>query len=381
MIILDLKVDNYYSFNNFHVNFTYPKKIVGSNIKDEHLVGHSNFRYKKINIIMGSNASGKTTLGYMLRNIFNFIKRKNLSILLDSIADNKKKASFVIEMVCSEDKMYRVRCDIELPPITEEEAFGDIDVDLHVTSLIIGSKDSYEVCKKKLDKLEDLNARTNYIDELDKVDELYWLFEHPDDVDRVISLPVKDELFPKILKNILITLDPAIHNVERIKNVKNAYVIRAGNRDIVIQDGDKFGTKLLSSGTKAGVEVATVLSSLIQGKNEFYYCDEKFSYISSDIEKAVLGVMIECIRPNEQLFFTTHNTEILEMDLPKHSFNFMKKDVTNRGNPIKCLSASDYLKRNTDSLKRAVENDLFSTAPSTDLIYEITDLREEQLNK
>ena len=80
MIILDLEVDNYYSFKNFHVNFTYPKKIVGSNIQDEYLVDHPNFRYKKVNIIMGANASGKTTLGYMLRSIFNFISRKNVAL-------------------------------------------------------------------------------------------------------------------------------------------------------------------------------------------------------------------------------------------------------------------------------------------------------------
>lgn len=376
MIILDLEVDNYYSFKNFHVNFTYPKKIVGSNIQDEYLIDHPNFRYKKVNIIMGANASGKTTLGYMLRNIFNFISRKNVAILVENIANPKKKASFVLEMVCSKDKMYRIRCEIVQKP-DDSGNMTEIIVNLHVTSVMIGMRDSYEICKKKLDDKEDVEETTNYVEELDKIDELYWLFEHPDDVDRVLHLPQKDTLFPHILKNVLMTLDPAITNVELLKNVKNSYVIRMPNRDIVIQDGEKFSTKLLSSGTKAGVEVAVVMSSLIQGKNSFYYCDEKFSYISSDSEKAILGVMIDSIRPNEQLFFTTHNIEVLDMDLPKHSYSFMKKDVTNKEEPIKCLNASDYLKRNTDSLKRAVENDMFSVAPSTDLIYEILDLKEE----
>lgn len=379
MIILDLCIDNYYAFKNFHVNFTYPKRIVDSNIEDEYLSGHPNFRYKKVNIIMGANASGKTTLGYMLKSIFNFIKRKNISFLTDNIANQKKKASFVLEMVCAEDKMYRIRCNINVPAFIDD-TFVEDSVDLHVTSVTIGKRDSYETSKRKLDELENVKEKTNYLDELDKVEELYWLFEHPDDVDRVLRLPSKDVMFPKILKNVLITLDPAIRNVELLKNVKNSYVIRMTNKDIVIQDGEKFGTKILSSGTKAGVEVAKVMSSLMQGRNGFYYCDEKCSYISSDAEKAILGVMIECILPNEQLFFTTHNTEILDMDLPKHSFCFMKKDIANTEQPIICLSASDYLKRNTDSLKRAVENDLFSIAPSTDLIYEILDIREEMEN-
>lgn len=42
----------------------------------------------------------------------------------------------------------------------------------------------------------------------------------------------------------------------------------------------------------------------------FYYCDEHFSYIQSDIEKRIFGVMLDRITNNEQLIFTTHNTDI-----------------------------------------------------------------------
>lgn len=374
MVILDLKADNFYAFKNFHVNFTYPKKIVGSYIEEEHLVGFPNFRYKKVNIIMGANASGKTTLGYMLKNIFNFIAKKNAVFLIDHISDISKKASFCLEMVCSGKQLYRVRCNI-LPFIAGDDAKGH-KINLHVTSLEIGKRDSYESCVKKLDKIENLKEKTYYMEELDKIERIAWLFEHPDDVDRALSLPDDDKLFPVILKKVLKALDPSISNVEKLDNVRNSYVIRLAKEDIILQDGERFGTKVLSSGTKAGVEVAAVLSSLIQGRNSFYYCDEKFSYIHTDIEKAILSVMIESIKPNEQLFFTTHNTEILDLDLPKHSYCFMKKEVDDKNEPIKCLSASDFLKRNTDSLKKAVENDLFSIAPSTDIIYDILDLNK-----
>lgn len=53
MIIMDLKLDNLCCFRDFHVNFSYPRKV-----ENEYLKGFSNFRYKKINIIMGSNATG-----------------------------------------------------------------------------------------------------------------------------------------------------------------------------------------------------------------------------------------------------------------------------------------------------------------------------------
>lgn len=83
--------------------------------------------------------------------------------------------------------------------------------------------------------------------------------------------------------------------------------------------------------------------------------------------------MIDFIRPNDQLFFTTHNTDILDMNLPKHAFTFLRKDVDDAEQPITCVDASSLLKRSTDSLRNAVENDLYSSAPAVDLIYEIAD--------
>ncbi len=78
---------------------------------------------------------------------------------------------------------------------------------------------------------------------------------------------------------------------------------------------------------------------------------------------------------NDQLFFTTHNTDILDLPLPKHSFVFLRKDSNDESQPIKCISAAQYLKRNTDSLRNAVDNDLFSSAPSVDYVYKIADLK------
>lgn len=186
----------------------------------------------------------------------------------------------------------------------------------------------------------------------------------------------KDKKFRSILENILKALDPAIQKVEESQDVDNAYVIRLRDKAVILQDGERFTTSLLSSGTKAGVEIARVVSALLQGTNTFYYCDEKFPYIHSDIEKAILSLMIDSIQPNEQLFFTTHNTDVLDMNLPKHAFTFLRKNLNDITSPITCVDASSLLKRSTDSLKNAVENDLFSTAPAVDLIYSIADLQE-----
>lgn len=76
MIVMDIQIDNFFAFKNFHMNMSYPKKIVDSYVKEEFLKDRSNFRYKKVNILMGANATGKTSFGRMLMKIFNFMQKK-----------------------------------------------------------------------------------------------------------------------------------------------------------------------------------------------------------------------------------------------------------------------------------------------------------------
>ena len=48
MIILYVKLKAVYGFDDFHISFTYPKRIVGSMIEEEFLEGRERFRYKKL---------------------------------------------------------------------------------------------------------------------------------------------------------------------------------------------------------------------------------------------------------------------------------------------------------------------------------------------
>lgn len=70
MIVMSLKLDNFYSFEDFEINFSYPRKLKNSKIEYEYLENIPSFKFKKLNIIMGTNSSGKTTFGKMLLNIF-----------------------------------------------------------------------------------------------------------------------------------------------------------------------------------------------------------------------------------------------------------------------------------------------------------------------
>lgn len=374
MVVLDVKLDNFYAFRNFHMNLTYPKKIVDSYIKDEHLLDRPNFRYKKVNILFGANASGKTTFGRVLMKIFNFIDKRNYDYITEAICERDKEASFTLDLASQNNVFYRVICSVS--PCRENK-YSSEDIKVEVRKENIGIRDSYESCVSRIADAPFAPA-DNYVNELEKIEELDWFFEYPKDNRRTLKLRNKDKIFRSVLENVLKSLDPSINKVTISKDVDSAYVIHLQNGSIVIQSGLALDTDLLSSGTKSGIEIAKMLSLQIQKLNSFYYCDEKFSYIHSDIEKALLSLMIDFVGPNDQLFFTTHNTDILDMNLPKHTFTFLRKDVNNKQLPITCVEASSLLKRSTDSLRNAVENDLFSSAPAVELIYSIADMCDEE---
>ena len=73
-------------------------------------------------------------------------------------------------------------------------------------------------------------------------------------------------------------------------------MIKIGVKSIIIQDGKMINDSLLSSGTKAGFDIASIVSSIKLGANSLY-------------------LMIN------ELFFTTHDLDILDLSLCKHSFN------------------------------------------------------------
>ena len=54
------------------------------------------------------------------------------------------------------------------------------------------------------------------------------------------------------------------------------------------------------------------------------------------------------------------------MDLPKHSFTFLRKNPM-----IEAIHPEDIIKKNDKSLYHAVKNDVFGTSPNTDMIFEL----------
>ena len=355
MIIMNLELDNIYGFKDFKMNFAYPKRIVGSTIENEHLPLRPNFRYKKVNIIMGGNASGKTTLGKAIRDIFNYIVHKRDSRLFESICDKKNNGKFCIDLVSADNVMYRF--DGEIFP-------EDKEIIKRIQKASIAKNDSYEKCCKKL------KETTKSIED-ERLRKIGWNFALSEGSEFILINNTDDGLKLAVLEKVLQALDTDIISVEKL-DVKDSYVIKKENQEIIIQEGEIIKESKLSSGTVEGIRIADLISSIILRENGFYYCDEKFSYVHSDLEQAFLSVMINKLGGGEQLFFTSHNMDLLDMNLPRHSFSFLRKREK-----IEVVYPSEYIKKNDISLRNAMENDVFDVIPSRDKIYELEDLEVE----
>ena len=59
---------------------------------------------------------------------------------------------------------------------------------------------------------------------------------------------------------------------------------------------------------------------------------------------------------------------MLDLNLPKNGYVFLRKHLEEGVYQVSAVSASDVLKRNTDSLRCAVENDVFASLPEDSLL-------------
>ena len=177
MIVLNLEIDNLFGFEDFKINFSYPKKVENSSIKDEFLKGRPYFRYKKVNILLGANSTGKTSVGKAMMAIFNFLNKKEIITVTQYIRDIEKTMRFSMDFILDgRNILYRINFKYK-----KENENEKIDLDLYKADIL--KNDSYETSIEKFEKFNLENEKKNgsYIEILDKLGKVSgWLFTYPE---------------------------------------------------------------------------------------------------------------------------------------------------------------------------------------------------------
>ncbi len=371
MIFLKLKINNVYMFRDTEFDFTYPKKIKNSTIEYEFLEEFPKIHYKKVCILMGANASGKTSLGKLMCSINNYLCGRNIEDVSKTIYNKNENADIEVIYVTSETKEIH-----KLIVVFNKD--GLIKESHRVQKL----KKTYNL-EKTLKNLANSEPQFIYNQENNHdiknpgfksvahslgeklcAQSTQWGYKYSDfENSNILDTPT-----PNIdtLKNILQSFDNSISSVNAIKeSEKNIYIVKFDNGDeVLIENGKILNHDRFSRGTIESIEVADFINYIMTTSDGTFFLDEKMAYSHSEIEVSILNLIIEKLKPNSQFFYTTHNYDVLEMNLPSHSYTFMRKD-----NFVKVIHPEKLgYTKNDRSLLSFMKNDVFNTLPDTSKI-------------
>lgn len=412
MIITKLYINNWYSFVDSELDLTYPRKISDSTITYEYLPGFENIRYKRVVILTGANASGKTSLAKIILAIRDFMSNKKIcKYFSEGMHQDKEELDFSIEFI---DKLPENLIDKEKYDL--DNYYNYIQLlnvrffPLDESKMQLRYKFTYKAIEiKKTDNIDKLRKILNEIDGekinksrnqmyLSNLNEDYlsekskkqlfefenlkfsggWNFRYSDLSDEN-KLNYSGSCSKDILFSVLKTFDPSIIGVNEVfeegESESNGFFINFHNKDKIYlsKDGAVSPEKkhLLSLGTYDGIKIAHFVSDVIKTKGYSgvtLFLDEGMSHVQSEIERAVVALIIEKMNKYSQFFYTTHNYDVLDMNLPIHSYLFIKKDENHNSFFIK---AEDHFNKNDRSIINYVKNDVLCTLPDTHLIDEI----------
>lgn len=380
MIITRLKIDNLYGFQDFELDLTYPRRLKQSFVDYEYLEDVPSFKFKRVCILMGTNASGKTSLGKVLWGIQSSINKDLMvlpSQLQNAICDKTKPAQITIEFVIPDSNIFQY----VYIKFTETEIINKqtAQIKLKADDTNLTAQNRLDKQKNSKDTSEEDIVFFNFSSKL--FSPFYYVFAQNHSNDFEIGTTLNTENLDKLLC-ILRTFDASIVDVSPLKTEKKdgeiifeGYTVFFENGDSVkvTDNGETFtekGKNRFSKGTYDVLSVADFILNILRNTKESmtYFLDEKLASSHSELEMTILNLIIQKLNKHSQFFYTTHNYDVLDLNLPAHSFVFLHKEngYCQAEQPEK-LGFS----KNDRKLKGYVRNNYFRTVPSTHLLDEL----------
>lgn len=373
MIFLKLKIDNFYMFKDTEFDFTYPKKIKNSTIENEFLIDFPKIHYKKVCILMGANASGKTSLGDVMCSINNYLCGNSLKEVKKTIFDKEKNASVeVVYITPDTETIHKLIVNFNTTGVTGEIYHNcklKKSKNLTDTLLEVGLDKNQKFIYNKHNKHNIENPGFQSVacltgqkltGNFNAWHYLFTKFNNSTDINASIDC--------SLLEKILQSFDASIAEIAEIPESDNSYIIKFTNKNSVIVENNAISNPdRLSRGTIEAIEITNLIHSILISDNGTFFLDEKMAYSHSEMEIALLNLMIEKLKENSQLFYTSHNYDVLEMSLPSHSYTFMHKDEFVKVSHPEKLGFT----KNDRHLLNFVKNDVFNTIPDTSKIDEL----------
>ncbi|MFN4105721.1 MULTISPECIES: AAA family ATPase [Acinetobacter] len=414
LIITKISLKNWYSFKDCSLDLSYPRRIVDSTVPFEYLENFENIRFKRVIILSGANATGKTSFAKILVAIRNFISKGELSkFFYQGFRENDDVLEFEVEFIdrnpdpetidCSKvedsEKVYDFyhRLKVIVSRDNNDPEHLKLTYNFCYKAIEIKKIDSVETLRGLLDEMpfkqhkarqtffiDTINDKPNQKDYLEKVFKFqslnltnHWNFLYNDHNDDVL-LNNKASLTKDTLEAVLKTFDPSILSVQEAhqdgKQNDNGFFANFynGNQIYISNDGQVLQNKhFFSLGTYESIKIANFVSLVLSTKNKrgcTFFLDEGMSYVQSEIERNIVNLILQKMNRYSQFFYTTHNYDVLDMNLPIHSYLFIRKDDSFDSQFIR---AEQFFKKNDRSIVNYIKNDVLGTLPDTRLLDDL----------
>lgn len=382
MIFYNIKINNMFKFRNFEIDLTVPKTAKNSPILQQHSK-YPNIKFRKFVILLGSNASGKTTLGKIICLIQNFVSGKDIggysfAKLKDSLANDKKEATWEV-VFSNNNKLYLLEVGFNAGGVTYEKwkyinlsnlYYGTLIKELNKSTykheIVFDealSFESYFMNVADLPKFQSqLKGRYGFL----------YSFSGLGGLSSTDLEDVSEDVISRIMKSFDNSIDKVTKSTEKPGNMVVRF--KSGYTELINKDGSilQNDSSILSTGTKESIHLSYLLYQMTLRNRETWYVDEKMSYSHSEIEQQIIQILITLIdKLDGQVFVTSHNSDLLDMNFPNYNFMLLRKNTD--GTISEVIQLEKFEKHNDRSLKTIIENDVFSTAPELD---ELIDLHE-----
>lgn len=392
MLILRLACDNMYMFRNFSLDLTYQRKIHHPLAEHDTLFPGSRIKVRKSIIIMGANSSGKTTFGKLLRFILNYIRGERLDAAPEIFGgipyDKSAKSNFEIEFVIGHTAYLLKAVFKEEKLCWERLSSCKIQKSYNIAKLrtLLNSEENIQMMYPSESELMDVGLASYVFTRGFSADILYvkmnigyllCFSEYTSNsvANRAVDLPLLNDILPHI--------DTSVSGVEKLSGEKRtktkSYLIKFKNGEtLTVPDGelDRCGERL-SHGTFEAIRFISVFSELSH-RDDIFFIDEQLTHMNSELEAYFIRKTFLKKLPDAQVFFTTHNIEIFELNVPNHAFIFFRRGIDGMN---EAMLPSDMLNKNDRNLRNYYENDFFGVMPDysiMDKFFEISKDEEEK---
>jgi len=378
MIFLNVALKNIYMFQDAKLDLSYPRKLPSSTVENEWLEGFPKINFKRVLILSGANASGKTVFGKVLCIINNYIAGSSINQstswldIKKVMFDKKKPTSFEVEFLTPKTAQAHKLAVIFDQDGLVEESYTCIDLqrnepqsamykrlrESEPTSYYHKTKNNHDITNAGFTSVAVSQGKM-------KVPSMwnYRLCEVDSTSGSQGRITAHDT---NIIKTFLSAFDSSITKVKSI--AAESYKIEFSNGEhVLIDKGKLLDPDRLSRGTHEAIDIAMFYEAMKNenfGESATFYLDEMLAYSHTEAEQSILNLLIDTLPRHSQLFYSTHNYDILDMNLPVHSHVFLKKDKYSEFIQPEKMGYN----QNDRSLLGYVKNDVFGTLPNMDTI-------------